>query len=124
MSNKIPIELVSMDIVFSYNYKNADITNNQCTICKQHIMAPTINLKNKNTLSCSVTMGKCKHLFHTDCINNHIKTGNIVCPIDMTPWNQDHELDTKNVFKKLDQNKANIIKTPSVTYASNNKMSK
>lgn len=120
-TKKINIELTNLNIMLSYNYKNSDITNHMCQICKKHIMAPTVDAKNSRDLNCNITEGKCKHLFHSSCIDNYIKAGNIICPIDMTPWNVNHIIDNSDTYKKLIQSDIQKIKAPSVTCICNNK---
>ena len=118
---KTSIEILNLNIVLGYNYKNSHITNHMCQICKSHIMAPTYESKNSCDLNCSIIEGKCKHLFHKQCLDKYIKSGNIVCPIDMTSWNNDHEVDCQESYKKLVQLNTNKIKSPMVTCIANNK---
>lgn len=118
---KVNMEILKLDIMLTYNYKNSYITNHMCNICKRHIMAPTHSSKNNCDLNCSITEGKCKHLFHTDCIDKYFKAGNVLCPIDMTPWNIDHIIDNNNTYKKLVSSGTDKIKNPLLTYQANKK---
>ena len=95
---KFKIEIVDMNILLAYNYKNSDITNHICKLCKKHLMAPIINSKDDINDIC--VKGKCGHLFHKLCIEDYKKLGNIVCPIDLSPWNTDHEVNKLNTFKQ------------------------
>jgi len=122
MTGKAKIELLDLHVVLNYNYKNSHITNHMCQLCKCHIMSPTYESKNNCDLTCSVVQGKCKHLFHKRCLNSYIKAGNIVCPIDMTPWNTDHELDSQDTFKKLVKvQHAGKLNNPTLTCIANKK---
>ena len=94
--NKLKIEVLNAKIHTVMNFKGTDITQNKCTICRIHLMAPTIEDSDKGDLKCQISKGKCGHFFHTDCINKHIKSGNISCPIDFSAWNLDKILDTGN----------------------------
>lgn len=116
--NKLNISVEHLDIMLSYNYNGSCITNNMCQLCKRNLMAPTHNSKNNCDLNCSVTEGKCKHLFHTDCIERYLKAGNVLCPVDMTPWNTDHIVDNNHTYKKLVSSTTDKIKTPSISYRS------
>ncbi|ARF09149.1 RING-H2 zinc finger [Catovirus CTV1] len=108
--HKVKIDVLKLDILLNYNYRNSNMVNNMCHLCKKHIMSPI--LVSKDNLNCSITEGKCKHLFHTECIDKHIKAGNTLCPIDMTPWNVDHIVDHNNMCKKLLISDTDKIKNP------------
>ena len=93
------IKLVKFNPVLSFNYINSDITDHICVLCKKNFMESTIN--NNIIVQPKIVMGKCKHLFHSDCINKYIKdNNNVICPIDLMPWNKDHDLDCGFSFKK------------------------
>jgi hypothetical protein len=48
-------------------------------------MAPSYEDINNNNLISKITIGKCGHAFHSECINNYCKK-NVSCPIDFTHW--------------------------------------
>jgi hypothetical protein len=61
---------------------------NECAICKRFIMEPSYDsiTNNRNiTQESDITIGKCGHMFHSDCINSWLKTNNS-CPIDKVGW--------------------------------------
>lgn len=68
-----------------------------CAICKRSILDSSYeaitNLEYVG-LQTQVTIGKCGHMFHTECINNWIKTNNI-CPIDKIGWQTFRIADTQ-----------------------------
>jgi hypothetical protein len=97
---KFSMKLTGLNIIAQTNYKGADITQNKCTLCRRHLMAPTHENTNKSIIKCNVSMGKCGHPFHTDCIQKHMKD-NVSCPIDNTPW---------NLLKEFDSNNSNSMK--------------
>ncbi len=84
-------KIISMNINNTWNYKNAHNSNHQCGLCRKHLQAPTENQLKNIYVSEKISVGKCEHMFHTDCINNYLSKKNISCPIDMTPWKTDKE---------------------------------
>jgi hypothetical protein len=93
---KINIEITSAKIHAVMNFKGTENTQNKCMICRLHIMSPTIEDSEKGDIKCNISKGKCGHFFHTDCINKHIKSGNLSCPIDFSVWNLEKILDVNN----------------------------
>jgi hypothetical protein len=89
------MEILSSDIKGYYYYRHEEIktynNNNiciECKICKCSLNEPSYEQKknnNKITLPVNKTIGKCGHIFHTECINEWTKTKKI-CPIDFCPW--------------------------------------
>ena len=93
------MEILSSDIKGYYYYKYDDdktYKNNtynnkicaECKICRCSLNEPSYEQKIKNSkilLPIEKSIGKCGHIFHTECINEWIKTKQI-CPIDFCPW--------------------------------------
>jgi hypothetical protein len=98
---KIPMEVVNLDIHMIHNLDHIHVTENICKLCKRNLAAPTLEDIQTGTINSKVSLGKCGHSFHSSCIDKYIKAGNISCPIDMTSWNLNRELDQNIVFKKI-----------------------
>lgn len=98
---KSKIEIISLDLHMIHNLEHTHVTEHMCKICKRHIEAPTLEDIQTGNINSKVSLGKCGHSFHTACIDKYMKTGNMSCPIDMTPWNLNKELDQNIMFKKL-----------------------
>ena len=61
---------------------------NECAICKRFILEAsyeTITNNQNIATETEVTIGKCGHMYHSECIKNWLKTNNI-CPIDKVSW--------------------------------------
>ena len=94
---KVTITINQINIFATMNYKDVDPI---CSLCRKHLMAPTQDDLSKGVIACKISLGKCKHAFHSDCINTLAKNGNTSCPIDYTPWNLEKELDSNNKWKQ------------------------
>ncbi len=106
MSN---MKVVSSNIVGYYSYKPdieikryengvevAEKAQTECSICKRNLGEPSYETvsNNKNIFrETEITLGKCGHLFHSDCIDKWLKTCD-TCPIDRVKWCCSRELDS------------------------------
>jgi hypothetical protein len=88
-----------------------------CVICKRSILEPSYDSITNNTNiinESEITIGKCGHMFHSECIKNWLKTSNI-CPIDKVTWQLFRVADSftklvvkENKFKNNFDKKANL----------------
>ncbi|AYV78788.1 MAG: RING-H2 zinc finger [Edafosvirus sp.] len=106
----VKLTIKQLDIMAHWDFKATDITENKCTLCRRELMAPTREDMDKGRLRCEISLGKCAHAFHTDCIQSYIKK-NASCPIDRTPWNLDRVLDSNYTWKKITRDKKKPVAT-------------
>jgi len=83
MSTKITLKSLTCRGIWKYNFPQN--TEDQCQICRRNIMAPSHEDIKNNKLTSRITLGKCGHAFHSDCIATYAKK-NVSCPIDFTHW--------------------------------------
>ena len=81
---KITLSVDSLNVVATWKY---DVENDMCALCHQDLMIPTQRSIRDKVINGNVTIGKCKHGFHEDCIERWIKNGNISCTVCNTTWN-------------------------------------
>ena len=87
---------------------------NECAICKRFILESSYDsiTSNHNIVNESeITIGKCGHMYHSECINSWLKTNN-VCPIDKVAWHTFRIADsfTKLILKENKFDKSSISK--------------
>ncbi len=101
----VRLEIESLEIVGQWEYKDCEM----CDLCKKNLMeipptkTTTNNIANIEKFP-SVSIGKCQHAFHTNCIDSSVNSGNLSCPTCKTPW------DTEKTTNKNDS------KTQTVNY--------
>ena len=118
------MRVISSNIFGSYSYKpDIDIRNYEngqevtkkaiieCVICRRNLCEPsyeTITDNKKIFRETDITIGKCGHLFHSDCIDEWLKKCD-KCPIDNVKWCFHREIDstTRLVIDNKDNNKNN-----------------
>jgi hypothetical protein len=99
------MEIIDANIVGYYYYKpNIEISsyeeteiNKECVICKRLLTEPSYNTisDNKSILKITeISIGKCGHSFHKDCIDCWLKNS-MCCPIDRIKWCIHHVINTK-----------------------------
>ena len=77
------------------------------TVVIKSIYDPSYETISNNTnimFDTMIEVGKCGHLFHSDCIKSWLKNNNI-CPIDKVQWCKHKTLDNKYCFNKKHINK-------------------
>ena len=77
--------------------KNKDV---KCAICLKSIYDPSYETISNNVnimFETKIELGKCGHLFHSDCIKNWLKT-NTICPIDKVAWCRHRTIDNQSKF--------------------------
>lgn len=110
------MEVLKLDIVGSYSYK-PDIEiisykdnhthNKECVICKRLLFEPSYEMisDNKNILNDNeIVIGKCGHMYHSDCLNMWLKTCD-TCPIDKVKWHVHRIADTTTSLVVFEPNK-------------------
>ena len=101
---------------------NINNKNIKCSICLKSIYDPSYETISNNTnimFETKIEVGKCGHMFHSDCIKTWLKT-NTICPIDKVQWCKHKTLDNKQKYcfnkkyfnNKKFQEKKEIIKEP------------
>ncbi len=94
------IKLKNLDCSTVWKYNFPQNTDDNCQICRRSIMAPSHeDINNKNLIS-RISIGKCGHAFHSECVKNYCKK-NISCPIDYTQWELSKELEGPNIINKI-----------------------
>lgn len=77
------MEIQSIELDASVAIKNL---NKLCGICQTEINGPSpVNL-DKGKINTTISIGRCGHGYHTECMDEYLKTGNLSCPEDMVPW--------------------------------------
>ncbi len=79
------LKLNSLDCTAVWKYNFPQNTGGKCQICRRSIMAPSHEDITNNNLTSKISIGKCGHAFHSDCISNYCKKC-VSCPIDYTNW--------------------------------------
>src|SRR5277367_3266769 len=100
--------LESLTLVCQWDF--VDFDTDTCELCKKYLMElpPTKDkvhsIYNVDKIP-AISIGECKHVFHTYCIDNYVKT-NPSCPIDNTPWtSKRNTITSKNEVSSLNTNK-------------------
>jgi hypothetical protein len=123
------MEIVKLDVHGYYFYKpDLQIENydkyidkkkllSECAICKRAILESSYeaitNLEYLNQEN-KITVGKCGHMFHSECINSWTKTNNI-CPIDKVAW---------QTFRVADSQTKLILKSEKKSFNFEDKLNK
>lgn len=114
------MEVLKLDIKGTYYYKSdIEITSykndsfiKECVICKKSLFEPSYEMisDNKKILNnTEIIIGKCGHIYHSDCLNRWLQTCN-VCPIDKVKWCTHRIADTTTTLVLNQTKKFNNIK--------------
>ncbi len=114
------MEILKLNVVGHYYYnpkiefKNYSEHNSKrdekCSICLKSIYDPSYETISNNVnimYDTTIDLGKCGHMFHSDCIKSWLKT-NTICPIDKVMWCKHRTLDNNHKYcfnKKYFNNK-------------------
>ena len=101
-SNMDRVELESINVIGTYSLKAGAITDDECSLCRQNLLAPSAEDLQKGNLRTAVSLGVCNHPFHKTCIDAHSAKDNYSCPICKTPWNL-----AKTITETISSNRLN-----------------
>lgn len=97
-SNRIEVE--SLNIVGVYSLKAGKSTDDECVLCRQNLLSPSLQDLQNGNLKVLISLGACGHLFHKTCIDAHYNKDNLSCPIDQTPWSLSKVISHTDYFPK------------------------
>lgn len=136
MSN---MKIISSNIVGYYSYKpdiqikkyeNGKEVDEppqiECAICKVNLCEPSYETitDNKNIFrETEITLGKCGHMFHADCIDKWLKISSD-CPIDHVHWCRLRELNTTTRLVLANNNFKGYKNNYNSTYNKTNNINK
>jgi len=80
------VNVESLNIQATYSLKAGKSIDDECPLCRQNLLAPSLEDLHKGNLKIINILGACNHCFHKSCIDAHCKE-NVSCPVDKTPWN-------------------------------------
>ena len=87
---QVAIDIKSLEVCIGYEFDQDD-----CKICNGSLMAPSVNDLNdnkKSNIDLMVTVGKCGHYFHKQCIQNVSQNNYTSCPTCNLVWKKDNDL--------------------------------
>jgi hypothetical protein len=93
----INIQIEQLNFIGHWEYPCTKISDNKCNICNKHIMFSP-NFTNNDKYNTNITVGKCKHSFHTNCINTAD-----TCPTCLTNWSSEKVLDNNTFYRQLNE---------------------
>lgn len=77
------VTIDSLNIVATWKFK---VENKNCPLCRNNLMAPTqADIDNKDIKNV-IKVGKCKHAYHSVCIDKWLKNSNVSCVTCKTEW--------------------------------------
>ena len=94
------IEVESLNIIGGFSLKSGKCTDDECTLCRQNLLAPSLEDLQKGNLRVLISLGACGHCFHKTCIDAHYAKENYSCPIDKTPWNLSKTVTIADIIKR------------------------
>lgn len=107
----LELKLSNLDCTVIWKYDFPQNTGGKCQICRRSIMAPSYEDINNRNLVSKITIGKCGHAFHSECINNYCKK-NVSCPIDFTQWEKCKEIEGPTSISIKPNSSIDHIKKP------------
>lgn len=93
------IEVESLNICGTYSFKAGKVTDDECALCRQNLLAPSPEDLQKGNLKVLISRGSCNHCFHKTCISAHTRES-LSCPIDKTPWTLDKVITVADTIRK------------------------
>ncbi|AYV81432.1 MAG: hypothetical protein Harvfovirus33_10 [Harvfovirus sp.] len=99
MMDRVSVE--SLNIQATYSLKAGKSIDDECSLCRTNLLAPSLEDLQKGNLKIVNILGACNHTFHKTCIDAHCKE-NASCPVDKTPWNIGRVIHVPDVIRRGD----------------------
>lgn len=102
------MKIEHINLVATTRYKTDD---DICSLCKNPLSHPSVEAASRFKPSSDVSLGKCGHAFHHECIDTYLATQGGMCPICNKSFNyQTKKLDNPDALKHLRVRKRRAVK--------------